>query len=67
MSKERQFQRLNDDDGWDDVKMADLRMNDTFRMLDDGVLRRRHGKTEFVASSDPYKGKDGVLTINIEA
>jgi hypothetical protein len=51
---------------WTSCKFSELKNGDKFRMYEaDGQLEEDiNGRTEFVATSNPYSNKDGILTIN---
>lgn len=53
-------------DQWVVCGFSELRINDVFRLFDNGVLFIDHkGKTEFLAISDPYKNEDEIWQVDI--
>ncbi len=54
----RQTQRkLDNGEGWEDVRLQDLHKGDVFRMFEEAGVPVEHppGITEFIAASEPYQ------------
>jgi hypothetical protein len=57
------------DGEWKQVSFSDIKKGDTFRLYDeypDKPVIDARGSKEWIALSNPYSNKDGILTVDID-
>lgn len=66
----RECQRLNTlTKVYEIIDFKDLKMGDTFKLIDhcyDGKPPYQTGAVEYVCSTDAYKNKNGIYTVDVE-